>query len=135
MRVIRVLSVLFALAATSLIANAQTFNNVKVHLPYTVAIGSKQLAPGDYEILPIPGSAAGKLFGIYSDDRASFEALLTASPASESEPAQTTELVLHANGRGEYTVDQMWIQGHTEGYEFSAAKSDASGERQVVPSR
>jgi hypothetical protein len=37
MRVTRVLSVLFALAAASLAANAQTFDRVMVHLPSRVS--------------------------------------------------------------------------------------------------
>jgi hypothetical protein len=129
MRVIRVLSVLFALAATSLVANARTFSKVKVHLPYTVVVGSKQLAPGDYEIIPVPVSV--NLFEIYSDGRNSFEALLSAIPTSKVDPARATELVLHETG-GEYTLDQMWIQGSAEGYEFLAPKSVTSRERQLT---
>jgi len=129
MRVIRVLSVLSALAATSLIANAQTFPSVKVHLPYTVVIGSTELAPGNYEILPV--SPAGKYFKIYSDDSASFEALVSAMPTSKISPAQNTELILQDNGHGEYTLEQMWIEGASGGFEFSTPQSIAAHERHV----
>jgi hypothetical protein len=83
-------------------------------------------------ILPVPVSPVGSLFAIYSDDRASFEGLLSAIPASESQPAQATELVLHANGQGEYTLDQLRILGNKQGYEFRAPKSDASREREMT---
>jgi hypothetical protein len=129
MRVTRVLSVLLVLAATSLVANAQTFSKVEVHVPYTLVVGSKQLAPGDYEILPVSVSTGGNIFKIYSDDRSSFEAFLLAMPASTPDPALTTELVLHDNGRGEYTLDKMWIQGSEEGYEFLTPKSVTSRRR------
>jgi hypothetical protein len=118
------------LAATSLIANAQTFSKVNAHIPYTVMVGSKQLPPGDYEILPAPGAAEG-LYAIYSDDRATFVGLLSATPTYESQPARNTELVLHANGQGEYMLDQLRIQGGTEGYEFVTPKSGASHEREA----
>lgn len=129
MRVIRVLSVLSALAATSLVANAQTFRKVTVHLSYPVVVGSRQLAPGDYEILPI-SATMGKFFKMYSENRNCFEAVLSANPTSKLEAAKTTELVLRDNGRGEYTLDQMWIQGSAEGYEFLAPKSVTSRERE-----
>jgi hypothetical protein len=128
MRVTSVLFVFLTLAATSLVANAQTFCKVEVHLPYSVVVGSKQLAPGNYEILPVSVPTAGKFFEIYSDSR-TFEALLSAIPASKPNPSRTTELVLHDNGRGEYTLDQMWIQGSEEGYEFLTPKSDTSRDR------
>jgi len=125
-----VLSLLSVLSATFLVANAQTFNQVKVHLPYTVVIGSKQLAPGDYEILPVTVSS-GKLLGIYSDDRRAYEALLPTAPATEAEPAESTKLILHDDGHGEYTLDQMWIQGNDQGYEILSPKSGAARERQA----
>jgi hypothetical protein len=130
MHAIRVLSVSIAVAVTSLIANAQTFHKVTVHLPYTVMVGSKELAPGDYQILPTPGATGSNIFGIYSEDRATFEALLTASIAEKSEPADATELVLRGNGQGDYTIDQIWIEGNTEGYQFRTPKSE-SRERQA----
>jgi hypothetical protein len=128
MRVTGVLLVFLTLAATSLVANAQTFSKVEVHLPYTVVVGSRQLAPGDYEIHPVSVPTVGKLFGIYGDGR-TFEAWLSAIPASKPDPAKATELVLHDNGRGEYTLDQMWIQGSEDGYEFLTPKSVTSRER------
>jgi hypothetical protein len=122
---------LSALAATSVLANAQTINKVRVHLPYTVTVGSTELAPGDYEILPTTGTMAGKYFEIYSDDRDRFAALVSVMPASKLSPASNTELILLDNGNGEFTLDQMWIEGATGGFEFSTPKSSAAGERQA----
>ena len=83
-----------------------------------------------FEVTPeVHGS--GNLFEIYSDGSNSFEALLSAIPAVKSDPAKTTELVLHDNGSGEYTLDQMWIQGDKAGYEFLGPKSD-SREKQLT---
>jgi hypothetical protein len=129
MRVIRVLSLSFALAAASLVVHAQTFDKVIVHLPYTVMAGSRQLAPGDYEIVPVHGS--GSLFEIYNDSNSHEVVLLSAIRASQSDPAKTTELVLNNNGNGEYTLDQMWIQGDITGYEFLAPKSAAPHGKQL----
>jgi hypothetical protein len=129
MRVIRVLSLSFALAAASLAAHAQTFNKVIVHLPYTVTAGSRQLAPGDYEIVPVHGS--GPVFEIYDDSNSHGAFLLSAIRASQSDPAKATELVLNNNGNGEYTLDQLWIQGDTTGYEFLAPKSAAPHGKQL----
>src|SRR5580698_7247650 len=123
MRAIRVLSVLLAVAATSLVANAQTFSKVKVHLPYTVVVGSKQLAPGDYELIPV--AASGDNFEIYSDGRDSYEGIVSAIQTWRVDPSKKTEVVLHDNGEGEYTLDQIWIQGSPRGYEFIAQKSSA----------
>jgi hypothetical protein len=123
MRVIRVLSVLFVSAAASLVANAQNFNKVTVHLPYTVVVGATQLVPGDYEIIPVPSS--GNRFKIYSDSSNSYEAVLSAIPTSKVDPARSTELVLHENGEGEYTLDRMWIQGSAGGYEFLTPESSS----------
>jgi hypothetical protein len=123
MRLTRVLSVLFVSAAVSLVANAQTFNKVTVHLPYTVVVGSTQLVPGDYEIIPVPSS--GNRFKIYSDSSNSYEAVLSAIPTSKVDPARSTELVLHENGGGEYTLDRMWIQGSAGGYEFLTPESSS----------
>jgi hypothetical protein len=131
MRAISVLSVFSAMAATCLVADAQSFNRVTAHLPYKVVIGSKQLPPGDYEILPVSGTNVGNLFANYSEDRASFEGLLSAMPALEFRPAPKTELVLYSNGQGEYTLDRLWIQGDTKGYEFLAPKSGVSREQQA----
>jgi hypothetical protein len=129
MRVIRVLSALFAMAAASLVANAQTFNKVIVHLPYTVVAGSRQLAPGDYEIIPVHSS--GNIFKIYSDGDSHEAFLLSALPAAKSDPAKTTELILHDNGNGGYTLEQMWIQGDTAGYEFLGPESAPSHGKQL----
>jgi hypothetical protein len=128
MRALRVFSVLFTLAAASFVANAQTFNDLKVHIPYTVTVGSKSLLPGNYEILPVAGSAPGTLFGIYNDDRGAFEVLLSATP-SESAPAEATELLLHTDGH-EYTLESIRIQGNSEAYEFATSKSEAAHERE-----
>jgi hypothetical protein len=123
--------VLSILAATSLIANAQTFNKVNAHIPYAVMVGSKQLPPGDYEFLRVPGSAVGDLYAIYSNDHATFVGLLSAVPTYESQPARSTELVFHPNGQGEYTLDELRIQGETEAYEFASPESAASHEREA----
>jgi hypothetical protein len=120
MQVTRVLPVSLVLTAASLVANAQTFSKVEVHLPYTVVVGSKQLAPGDYEILPVSGD---NIFKILSDDRSTAAAFLLVMPASTPDPARTTKLVLQDNGHGQYTLDKMWIQGSEEGYEFLTPKS------------
>ncbi|HUB82093.1 MAG TPA: hypothetical protein VMB03_25025 [Bryobacteraceae bacterium] len=130
MRAIRVLSVLSILAATSVIANAQSFNKVNAHIPYTVMVGSRELPPGDYEILPAPGALVGNLYALYSDDHGKFVGLLSATPTHASQAAPATELVLHANGQGEYTLDQLRIEGDTGGYEFVTPKSGDSHERE-----
>ena len=94
---------------------------MKVHLPYTVTVGSTELAPGDYEIFPAHVTSNGNYFEIYSDTRESIEALVSATPTSKMSPAHSTELVLHENGHGEYTLDQMWIEGAMGGFEFATS--------------
>jgi hypothetical protein len=71
----------------------------------------------------------GGVYDLFVITGRTFEAFLSAIPASEPGPVLTTDLVLHDNGRGEYTLDRMWIQGSEEGYEFLTPKSVTSRER------
>ncbi len=65
MRATRVLSLSITLAAASLLANAQTFNEVQVDLPFTITAGSTVVPAGNYEIRPLADQP--DTFGFYKD--------------------------------------------------------------------
>ena len=65
MRATRVLSLSITLAAASLLANAQTFNEVQVDLPFTITAGSTVVPAGNYEIRPVADQP--DTFGFFKD--------------------------------------------------------------------
>ena len=129
MRVIRVLSLSFALAAASLVAHAQTFNKVIVHLPYTVMAGFRSSPPA------ITRSPLSTVRGRSSKSPTTATRMELSccppSPRRSPIPPRPRRLVLNNNGNGEYTLDQMWIQGDTTGYEFLEPKSAAAHGKQL----
>ncbi len=110
---------LLAVAAMSFQAKAESFDHINIHLPYTVMAGEQQLAPGNYMLQPLSGTA--RVFAVYKDGT-KFEGLLSAVPAYRVLPTNHTELTFHSDGR-EYILDKLWVTGSATGYEFLSPES------------
>jgi hypothetical protein len=128
MRTTRVLSLSIALAAASLLAHAQTFNEVQVNLPYAITAGTVVVPAGNYEIRPLadqPGT-----FGFYKDGTIC-KSIVHATPIEKPSSDVDTSLVLKVGG-DHYRLSQLWIDGAT-GYQFSMPRAK-SHEGEGAPS-
>jgi hypothetical protein len=113
MRATRVLSLSITLAAASLLANAQTFNEVQVDLPFTITAGSVVVPAGNYEIRPMADQP--DTFGFYKDG-VSCKSIVHATRIEKSGADTDTSVVLKVDG-DRYQLSQLWIDG-TTGYQF-----------------
>jgi hypothetical protein len=109
----------FAAAALSFQAKAESFDHINIHLPYTVMAGQQELAPGNYMLQKISDTA--NVFAVYKDGT-TFETFLRAVPADRVVPSDRTELTLRSDGR-DMVLDKVWITGSTTGYEFLSPES------------
>jgi hypothetical protein len=124
MRATRVFSLSIALAAASLLAHAQTFNEVQVNLPYTITAGTNVVPAGNYEIRPIADQP--DTFGFYKDG-VFCKSILHATRIEKLNSDVDTSVVLKVDG-DRYQLSQLWIDGMT-GYQFlmpSVSKSHGS---------
>src|SRR5580658_4126111 len=119
MRATRVFSLSIALAAASLLAHAQTFNEVQVNLPYAITAGTVVVPAGNYEIRPLADQP--DTFGFYKDGvicKSIVHAMRIEKPNADVDTSVVLEV---SNDR--YQLSQLWIDGMT-GYQFPhAAKS------------
>ena len=118
MRATRVISLSITLAAASLLANAQTFNEVQVNLPYTITAGSAVLPAGNYQIRPLADQV--NTFGLYKDG-VICKSIVQATPINKVNSDVDTSVVLNVDG-DHYQLSQLWIDGHT-GYQFSIPRA------------
>ena len=124
MRATRVFSLSIALAAASLLAHAQTFNEVQVNLPYTITAGTNVVPAGNYEIRPIADQP--DTFGFFKDG-VFCKSILHATRIEKLNSDVDTSVVLKVDG-DRYQLSQLWIDGMT-GYQFlmpSVSKSHGS---------
>jgi|SRR5580658_4779677 len=124
MRATRVFSLSIALAAASLLAHAQTFNEVQVNLPYTITAGTNVVPAGNYEIRPI--AEQPDTFGFFKDG-VFCKSILHATRIEKLNSDVDTSVVLKVDG-DRYQLSQLWIDGMT-GYQFlmpSVSKSHGS---------
>jgi hypothetical protein len=132
MRFARMLCVFSVLSAASFQMNAQTFNAINFHLPYTVTAGGVQLAPGDYTIRPL--SNTQDTFAIYKDNMKG-EAIVRAVRIEKPQQPGETDVVLRDSGAG-YALDEMWVAGDS-GYQFLGKPLNTSHEAErkiaVIP--
>jgi hypothetical protein len=117
MRATRVISLSITLAAASLLANAQTFNEVQVNLPYTITAGSAVLPAGNYEIRPLADQV--NTFGLYKDG-VICKAIVQATPMNKVNSNVETSVVLNVDG-DHYQLSQLWVGSEADGatgYQF-----------------
>src|SRR5580698_6747877 len=113
MRATRVFSLSIALATASLLAHAQTFNEVQVNLPYAITAGSTVVPAGNYEIRPLADQP--DTFGFYKDG-VSCKTIIHATRIEKAGADVDTSVVLRVDG-DRYNLSQLWIDG-TTGYQF-----------------
>jgi hypothetical protein len=128
MRTTRVLSLSIALAAASLLAHAQTFNEVQVNLPYAITAGTVVVPAGNYEIRPMANQP--DTFGFYKDGMIC-ESIVHATPIKQSNSDVDTSLVLKVGGN-HYQLSQLWIDGAT-GYQFNMPRAPKSHDSEGAP--
>ena len=114
MRMPHLIVILPIMAVAGFELDAQPPLGVDVHLPYQVLAGKVDLPPGDYTIRRL---GADDIFAVYAGHGMKFETLLRAIPEEERGGAPRTALFLRGSG-GEYSLDRMWIEGRSMGYEF-----------------
>lgn len=122
MRATRVISLSITLAAASLLANAQTFNEVQVNLPYTITAGSAVLPAGNYEIRPLADQV--NTFGLYKDG-VICKAIVQATPINKVNSNRDTSVVLNVDG-DHYQLSQLWVGSEVDGatgYQFSIPRA------------
>jgi hypothetical protein len=120
MRTARAIGVFSLLAAATFCVKAETSDpTIKVNIPYTITVGSQQLAPGQYVFREI--SHLSNMFAIYKDGQ-QFEAFVHANPVEQLNAAAQTDLVLRSNGK-QYTLDQVWFSGQKNGFQFVSPES------------
>ena len=126
MRATRVFSLSIALAATSLLAHAQTFNEVQVNLPHAITAGTVVVPAGNYEIRPLADQP--DTFGFYKDG-VICESIVHATRIEKLDANVDTSVVLQVGG-DRYQLSQLWIDGMT-GYQFNMPRATKSrdGER------
>jgi hypothetical protein len=128
MRATRVLSLSIAFAAASLLAHAQSFNQVQVNLPYSITAGSTELPAGNYDIRPLAG--APDTFGLYQDG-VLCKSIIHATKIEKSAGDVDTSVVLRVSG-DHYQLSQLWIDGLT-GYQFSMPSIAKADHERVAP--
>ena len=114
MRATRVFSLSIALATASLLAHAQTFNEVQVNLPYAITAGTTVVPAGNYQIRPIADQP--DTFGFYKDGTIC-KSLVHATRIQKLDANVDTSVVLKVGG-DHYRLSQLWIDG-TNGYQFA----------------
>ncbi len=99
-------------------AQSPMFDRVEVNIPYTVTIGDKTLAPGDYVIQQTQDYGANqRALMIYSNNGTRFVTTAVTIPTLDVNTPNRTSVILHHFGP-DYYFDKVWIQGKDYGYEF-----------------
>jgi hypothetical protein len=99
-------------------AQSPMFDRVEVNLPYTVTIGDRTLAPGEYVIQQARDyGGTQRALTIFSNNGTRFETTVLAIPIRDVNTPDRTSVILHHYG-GDYYFDKVWIQGKDYGYEF-----------------
>jgi hypothetical protein len=112
------------------LAQGPLYDKVIVDLPYSVTIGNKVLAPGNYVIRQNPSEGGGgRVLLIYSDNGKHFETSAMTIAALDQLTPKNTKVVLHRFGN-DYYFDKVWIQGKNYGYEFPLPESVKSRQRE-----
>jgi len=113
MRATRVFSLSIALATASLLAHAQTFNEVQVTLPYAITAGTTVVPAGNYQIRPLADQP--DTFGFYKDGTIC-KSIIHATRIRKVDANVDTSIVLKVGG-DRYQLSQLWIDG-ANGYQF-----------------
>jgi hypothetical protein len=104
-------------------AQGPMYDRVEVNLPYSVTIGDKTLAPGDYIIQQLRDTGGNsRVLLIYSDNGMKFETSAMTIPTLDINTPEHTSVILHHFGP-DYYFDKVWIQGKDYGYEFPLPNS------------
>jgi len=104
-------------------AQGPMYDRVEVNLPYSVTIGDRTLAPGDYIIQQLRDTGGNsRVLLIYSDNGMKFETSAMTIPALDVNTPEHTSVILHHFGP-DYYFDKVWIQGKDYGYEFPLPNS------------
>ena len=103
---------------------------VKVTFPYTVTIGQKTLAPGDYTIQQLHTDGSNVLL-FYNGNGMKFQTSAMTIKALELKTPEDTSVILHHIG-DEYYMDKIWIQGKSYGYEFPLPNRVKSREKEMA---
>ena len=94
------------------------YDRINVNLPYSVSVGDRTLAPGDYVIQQLPDAGgASRVMLFYSDKGMKFETSAMSIPAVDPNTARDTKLILDRVGDNFY-INKIWVQGKDYGYEF-----------------
>lgn len=112
------LIVLFTWLACGISYSEPLYDIVEVDLTRPVDIGPTVLQPGHYRFEQVNGKSDPNIFKVTGDQGE--VATLTAvgfDAYKRPEPAKDTKLVLKKVG-DKYYLDQIWIQGQSQGYEF-----------------
>ncbi len=95
---------------------------VTVTLPYTVAVGDKTLAPGDYIIKQMESADDSPVLMIYNDHGMKFQTMAMTVKTLDPNTPQDTSVTLHHIGDN-YYIDKVWIEGKNYGYQIPLPKN------------
>ena len=99
------------------------WDQVKVHLPYSVTIGEKTIPPGDYLIKQLDNAEGNSpVLLIYGSHGMKFETSAMTIHTVDLQTPTKTDVTLHRIG-DDYYFDKIWIAGKNYGYEIPLPRS------------
>jgi hypothetical protein len=132
LRALTMLSLVATLTAVGGIAQAQTFNAIRVDVPFDFNDGARVFPAGKYTIRPIGANGTNGI-SITSDhgNASEFRICLSAETTS---PKSETALVFNRYG-DHYFLSQIWTAGETTGLQFPKTPVERRFERAIETSK
>ncbi|HEX3744699.1 MAG TPA: hypothetical protein VHW09_12240 [Bryobacteraceae bacterium] len=108
------------------------WDQVKVHLPYSVTLGDKTIPPGDYLIKQLESADGNSpVLLIYGKNGMKFQTSAMTVHDAKTDPARKTDVTLHHIGDN-YYLDKIWIAGKMNGYEIPLPRSVRAREAEMA---
>ena len=118
MKVLRSISILFALLLAISAAHAQT-PALQAAIPFNFVVGNRALPAGEYT-LSNTWLTSANLISLRNLD-APITSIAATNPCSVNQVPKTSKLVFHRIGN-EYFLYQIWVEGEKTGREFPMSK-------------
>lgn len=100
---------------------AAVVETMRVNLPRAAEVGSVTLPPGEYSIRTVSTNGNSTMFEFQGPNGSAVIAAAGRISTALNLPSDQTKVVLRRDG-DHYVVDQLWLVGQPEGYEFLSAR-------------
>jgi hypothetical protein len=133
LRALTMLSLVATLIVVGVVAPAagQTFNQIRVDVPFEFSDGTSVFAAGKYRIRPI-GANTNAAISITSEDGKAY-GLRMCFNAEVTSPKNETTLVFHRYG-DRYFLSQIWTAGETNGLQLPRSSMERGLQRAIETS-